>query len=111
MALFAAARWIFLRAAVAGEVPGPGHPLTAPTGGQNGPLKTQKTRRSESFRTSPACRWWRVEGPRECYDSPRCLSSHRSSRLLMNDPLGFPDFREPAAEAALPAVELRMVAK
>lgn len=48
--------------------------------------------------------------PSRAQDSPRCLSSQRSSRLLMNELLGLPDFRAAPAALALPAAEPRIVA-
>ena len=55
---------------------------------------------------------WRAgeEGPAKGQGSPRCLSSQRSSRLLMNELRGFPDFPAVPAALALPAAEPRMVA-
>jgi len=48
--------------------------------------------------------------PARAQGSPRCLSSQRSSRLLMNEFLGLPDFRAAPAALALPAAEPRIVA-
>lgn len=82
--------------------------------------KQKKTRRSGSFvprAFSCGGKWRRVmEGcwlgndvPFRDQGSPRCLSSQRSSRLLMNELLGFPDFRAAPAALDFPAPP-RMVA-
>jgi hypothetical protein len=58
--------------------------------------------------------WWEVEEAFDVgapYCSPRCRSSQRSSRLLMNELLDFPDFFALPPDFALAATELRMVAK
>lgn len=65
---------------------------------QGSVFKAQRSTSSE--RASPAA----------CQDSPRCRSSQRSSRLLMNELLGLPGFLEVPALLAFPAAEPRMVA-
>ena len=66
--------------------------------------------RAGAWRRRRGGRLRRTALPSRAQDSPRCPSSQRSSRLLMNELLGLPDFRAAPAALALPAAEPRIVA-